>query len=96
MPIWSPALAVALFGSDVFTRFLAEPPVVNGILGQLRLAGIDASKRQLHPSFDGGEYGGLRSRLETTINVAENLKLVGNFGLSFADRPFQIPVFRSP
>jgi RHS repeat-associated protein len=76
-------LEVAPMGSDQFTQFASgSAPVVDGVLGMFDPSGLANDTYVLR--LTAVNAGGLTSRIETTVNVAGDLKL-GNFTLSFTD-----------
>lgn len=85
-------LSVAPFGSDTFTDvFTGTTQITNGTLGTFDPTQLQNDTYTLR--LTAINTGGLRSTVETTVNVAQNLKL-GNFTLSFTD--LSVPVSGIP
>ena len=73
-------LAVAPFGSDAFTTFFTgTSQVTNGVLGTFDPTMLQNDTYTLRLAAT--NTGGLSSIVDSTVNVADNLKL-GNFRLS--------------
>jgi RHS repeat-associated protein len=85
-------LEVAPVGGGPFTEiFRGDTPVVDGVLGTFDPSGLANDAYVLR--LTAVDAGGNQSSIETTVNVAGDLKL-GNFTLSFTD--LSIPVSGIP
>src|SRR5205814_2885819 len=81
-------LSLAPFGSDTFTDFFTGTTQgTNAVLGTLDPTMLQNDTYVLRLSAV--NTGGFISTVETTINLAQNLKL-GNFNLSFTDLSIRV------